>query len=290
MYERVTPPHLPHPDFFPLKPCMFSRDTVFRDRLRQGFSSLLRTTYWSVTPSRQAPPLLPSLGTFCWLWKLYFQVLISQTRLPSSHWDWRGQAQKEGSGYSSSGLCVASGSGPTTSLTHLGPRLLLRKARDLLKSRLLPYTCHLQPQFLLLSLFLPTSDTQKNRDYRPMTLSSWLTFSSKLSGGKNRSPFVFAGLSNFFFKSKIICLHSEVQETTGCFPWRSSHSGMTETLSRNSGEVGSSLVSPGQLHTLGEPSFWGDVLSRKKEVWTILASLTCLILTLAYYFSTNWFI
>lgn len=57
---------------------------------------------------------------------------------------------------------------------------------------------------------------------------------------------MFAFLSSFF-KPKIICLHSEVQETTGCFPLRSSHSGMTETLSRDSREVGSSLVSAGQL-------------------------------------------
>ena len=62
---------------------------------------------------------------------------------------------------------------------------------------------------------------------------------------------------------------------------------MAETLSRDSGEVGSSLVSGGHLQNYFSAENFRRALVLREDMWTTLDSLTCLFLTEAGCFSIN---
>lgn len=152
---------------------MFSRDTFFKDRLRQGFSSLLGTTSWNDILPRPAPfPL--SCGA---AWELsadfrgfIFRFLPFKLDYPHLSTDIE-EARPKGRQWVPTWVSIlcGSGSGPAAPCTHLGPRLLLRKMRDFLWSPLLPYTYHLQPW----SCYYPCypyhqhTENQKNTDPWP---------------------------------------------------------------------------------------------------------------------------
>lgn len=112
-------------------------------------------------------------------------------------------------GWESSGPCVSVGLGMQLIL-HTWVPDYSKGEQGIFVEQDTCSTYHLQAPAVYYPYSPSTSDIQKTGEYRPMTLSSWLTFSSELSGGKNRSPFVFAFLS-IFLNLRLFVL-SEIQE------------------------------------------------------------------------------
>ena len=183
---------------------MFSRDTFFKDRLRQGFNSLLGTTSWNDILPRPAPSFPLSCGA---AWELsadfggfIFRFLPFKPDYPYLSTDIDEARPKR------KAVDAHLGEHPVwqwiwacSSLYTFGSQITVKENERF--SLITTPALYLSSSALVMLLsLLPLPPTHwKSKEHRPMTLSSRLTFYSELSGGKNRSPFVLCLLFFLIF-------------------------------------------------------------------------------------------
>lgn len=183
---------------------MISWNTVFKDRLRQGLSSLLGTTSWNTLSPRPAPPFPLSCGA---AWELsadfggfIFRFLPFKLDYPPLFIDTEEARPKRKA--VGAHLCehpVWQWIWACSSLYTFGSQITVKENERF--SLITTPALYLSPSALVMLLpLLPLLPTHwKSGEHRPMILSSRLTFYSELSGGKNRSPFVLCLLFFLIF-------------------------------------------------------------------------------------------